>query len=361
MSNVVQLPILRRAARATDKTAALATCFHDLRHDPENVFWLKENAEFLNVLQTSGQTPDARVLDTYQSVYDGLWDRFAFFPQYYRFLLSICLDLEDLGMPGDTGARMAQTVARGAQVRGELSDLQRGEAARLLARRGEHVAGDPGLNDRLRGFCMNSGVFALPNKKAAYELTHIVFYLSEYGRRAPDLPTESETSLRYAGALAWLEGNSDLLAEVCIALRFGGWTPPAAWEDDVQAATRRFELTPADGWFTGDDYHAYLMGNWHGLLTGQDGFTGAVLEEPLRFSASPVPGCTALRELSQALYAMDGGRDGDWTRLAARLRNAMTVPAWSRLQELSGDWPGFDEFFRLFARETLADTSARAV
>ena len=79
-----------------------------------------------------------------------------------------------------------------------------------------------GLNDRLRGFARRSITFALPNKKAAYELTHIVFYLSEYGRRDPEVGQAFIDSLHFAGTLAFLELNLDLLAEICIALRFAG-------------------------------------------------------------------------------------------------------------------------------------------
>jgi hypothetical protein len=60
------------------------------------------------------------------------------------------------------------------------------EAQRLMARRDMAPKGeDATLEDRARYFMGRSDTFALPNKKAAYELTHLVFYLSEYGRCDP--------------------------------------------------------------------------------------------------------------------------------------------------------------------------------
>ena len=82
---------------------------------------------------------------------------------------------------------MGEWVATQGLAEVELSGFQRGEAFRLLSRRGKKIPIDTGLDDRLRQFINRSATLALPNKKAAYELTHIVFYLSEYGRRDPKL------------------------------------------------------------------------------------------------------------------------------------------------------------------------------
>ena len=109
------------------------------------------------------------------------------FAQYYRFYLSIFFDLEDMGLKVDVSGQMCVWVAAQGLAEAELSDLQFGEVSRLLARRGTKVFIDLGLDDRLRQFINRSATFALPNKKTAYELTHIVFYLSEYGRRDPNL------------------------------------------------------------------------------------------------------------------------------------------------------------------------------
>ena len=83
----------------------------------------------------------------------------------------------------------------------------------------------------MQGFIDQPETFTIPNKKAAYELTHIVFF--EYGRKDPGISTDAVRSLEFAGLLALLDHNRDILAEICITLRFAGQTPPLRWKDWV--------------------------------------------------------------------------------------------------------------------------------
>jgi hypothetical protein len=173
-------------------------------------------------------------LTHYQNFYYSLEHRLCFFPQYYRFILSLALalDLEALGRGQGESANLCQWVVDHNLVGAELSDLQRAEAVRLLERGlGRAQQDDPALVDRLHGFIDQSETFSIPNKKAAYELTHIIFYLSKYGRKGPGISTDAVRLLEFAGLLALLDHNTDLLAKICIALRFAGQTPPLGWED----------------------------------------------------------------------------------------------------------------------------------
>ncbi|MFC3117922.1 DUF6902 family protein [Jhaorihella thermophila] len=209
----------------------------------DDVFWLKENAELLNILECTGLDLGPDALAPHEGFYADIERRLGFFPQYYRFFLSICLDLEDLGMPGDKGEALCRWAAREGLADAELSDLQRAEARRLMLRRGiDPLPEDAGLEDRLRLFMDRSETFAMPNKKAAYELTHIVFYLSEYGRRDPGLSAAAAKSLEFAGILAFLDQNVDLLAEICVAMRHAGIAPSSIWEDWLEQETRRFAV-----------------------------------------------------------------------------------------------------------------------
>ena len=260
MSNVIHLNVPSHRQSKAESRSALLASFAQHRRFGDDVFWLKENAELLNILECTGLPLADQALAAHEGFYDQVEKRLGFFPQYYRFLLSICLDLEDLGMAGTKGEALCVWVAEQGLAEAELSDLQRAEARRLMQRRGvEPLPHDIGLTDRLHRFIDRSETFAMPNKKAAYELTHIVFYLSEYGRRDPHLSARALISLEYAGILAYLDQNADLLAEVCVALRFAGQTPSPIWEDWLagerqEILTRRaaieegFPLLAAKGW-----------------------------------------------------------------------------------------------------------------
>lgn len=121
-----------RQSSAAARQGALVRNFAEDRRGREDVFWLKENAEILNVLETTGAMLGPEALALHQPGYEQLEARLGFFPQYYRFHLSMCLDLEDLGFGGDKGARLAEWVAAQGLAEAELSDLQRAEARRVV-------------------------------------------------------------------------------------------------------------------------------------------------------------------------------------------------------------------------------------
>ncbi|MEM8576474.1 MAG: hypothetical protein AAGF60_01360 [Pseudomonadota bacterium] len=308
------------------------------------MYWLKENAEFLSVCVATG-TPLADP-EVYAAIYADLPRRMAFFPQYYRFWLSICLDLEALGLPGDQSGAMAQRVQRSDLVAAELSDLQRGEAAWLLSRRGITLP-DPGLEDRLRAFAARPATFGLPNRKAAYELTHIVFYLSAYGRRDPHLTRGALRSLDFAGLQAFLAQDIDLLAEICVALRFAGQTPSPIWEGAVLEGLRAVRIVPGAG--AEDDYHLYLMCQWLACAAAPDLRAAPLPDAPFAFAA-PQPRPSALRDLSRALMDMEG-RSADWDRMRPRVLPHLRQP--DVLAEAEASSPHFAPFFEVFARAAL--------
>jgi len=354
MSNVVRLEIPPRGQGRAARHAALLACFAGARRAPEEVFWLKENAELLNILECTGARPDAAALAPLQDFYDGAEDRLRFFPQYYRFILSICLDLEDLGLPGDKGARLCAWAARRGLAEAELSDLQRAEAVRLMARR--DVAALPGDADpeaRLRRFIGRSETFALPNKKAAYELTHIVFYLSEYGRIDPALEADAITSLEFAGLLAFLDRNADLLAEICIALRYAGHDPSPIWEQWLERETFGFIVETGPRVDLADAYHTYFVTSWLMALRGGRDFVKPAEPGPMSFHRAPMAPAP-LREMSQALYRLEAARSRDWARMRPHVAAALSGAGADILAEAEASSAHFEEFFAGFARAGAA-------
>ncbi|MEQ9693494.1 hypothetical protein [Shimia sp. SDUM112013] len=353
MTNIVHLDVPSRRLPRAERAAALMQSFARHRRFGDDVFWLKENAELLNILECTGAPVSEQGLAAYQGFYDKVEKRLQFFPQYYRFLLSICLDLEDLGMSGQKGPALADWVARQGFARAELSDLQRMEARRLMTRRGvDPLAEDAGLEDRMRAFIARSATFAMPNKKAAYELTHAVFYLSEYGRKDPMLDAETGTSLEFTGLLAFLEQNADLLAEVCIAMRYGGFDVPEVWARWLDRHTHLFEVETGAPGLPQDDYHEFLVCNWRLADTGDTAFAKPVSAERMAFFR-PEGGPGPLRELSECMFRMDD-RSDDWGKMRATVLDNLSEDAQAVVSWAETSCDRFGAFFQGFARADAA-------
>ena len=357
MSNVIQLNVPCQHQSSISRRNALIASFAQHRRFGDDVFWLKENAELLNILECSGQQLDDQALGFHQEFYAQVEKRLGFFPQYYRFLLSICLDLEDLGMPGNKGEVLCDWVAKEGLADTELSDLQRFEAHRLMMRRGiDPQPDDTGLEHRLRAFMDRSDTFAMPNKKAAYELSHIVFYLSEYGRQDPNLSEAAITSLEFAGLLAYLEQNADLLAEICVSLRFAAKTPSPVWENWIQRETHRFTIHSGAQVSAQDDYHDYFVCNWLMSVTGQDAFVKETSFDRMSFHrAEPYTG--PLRDISECMFRLEDKRSSDWQLMRPYVQDTLTEIGYDILIEAESSTDKFEAFFAGFARTGLRGVS----
>ncbi len=353
MSNVIQLNVPSQRQSLGARRSALIASFAQHRRFGDDVFWLKENAELLNILECTGMRLETDALAPHGGFYAQVEKRLGFFPQYYRFLLSICLDLEDLGMEGTKAESLCHWVAREGLADAELSDLQRAEARRLMQRRGiDPLPDDTGLINRLHNFIDRSETFAMPNKKAAYELTHIVFYLSEYGRRDPHLSPAAITSLEFAGILAYLDQNADLLAEICVALRYGGVTPSDIWEGWLEREVHRFGVTSGAHVSTQDEYHDYFVCNWLMSVSGRDAFFKEAGYESMAFHrANPTGG--PLREMSQTMFQLEDQRSSDWQVMRGHVEDALSEVGYEILTEAQASSDKFEAFFAGFARTGL--------
>jgi hypothetical protein len=350
MTNVIHLTPPSRINPQEARLGALLSCFAEYRRHSDDVFWLKENAEVLNILECTTTKPGDTALEAYANFYQTVEKRLHFFPQYYRFFLSITLDLEDLGMSGDAGERLVHWARTQDLPRAELSDLQRMEAVRLMARRDVAPDGDDRqLEDRARYFMGRSDTFALPNKKAAYELTHLVFYLSEYGRCDPQLNADAKRSLHFAGILAFIEQNADLLSEICIAMHYAGDVPPVLWTDWLKRETALFSVTDGPSVSVQDDYHEFLVCNWHQSLVGDAAFAKGFVFDRMRFDRN-VARATPMREMSEAMFSLDDARSGDWISMRLYMEDKLSPEAMQVLEQAETSSQHFEAFFHGFAR-----------
>lgn len=350
MTNVIQLARPSRINSQEARLGALLSCFAEHRRTQDDVFWLKENAEILNILECTGVKVDQAVLQPFEAFYANLTKRLHFFPQYYRFFLSIALDLEALGLMGDTAENLVAWVHAQDLPQAELSDLQRMEAVRLMQRRGITPNGDiAALEDRVRAFMGRSATFSLPNKKAAYELTHLLFYLSEYGRRDPQLDADAKRSLHFAGLLAFIEQNADLLAEICIAMHYAGETPPDLWTDWLRRETALFSVEDGPHMSVNDDYHEFFVCNWHQSVVGDASFAKGFVYDRMRFDRSPYR-TTPMREMSEAMMNLDDTRSGDWGAMRVQMEDTLSPEAMNVLEQAETSSIHFDAFFHGFSR-----------
>lgn len=353
MTNIISLSVPHRRQTMTERAGALIDVFANQRRYGEDVFWLKENAELLNILECTGTAVSENDLLVHQEFYSQLPQQLSFFPQYYRFLISISLDLEDLGLKGSIGESLCHWAAENNLPEAELSDLQRGEAHRLLSRRGASREIDPSLDHRLRQFINRSDTFALPNKKAAYELTHIVFYLSEYGRRDPQLEKSAIQSLNFVGILAYLDQNADLLAEVCIALRYAGQEPSAIWEDWISRTLSDYHVVSDINADVADSYHEYLVCSWMSATAELDGIGQAVLGGRTRFDRRDVYS-GPLRNMSNSLLQMEDSRSADWSKMRPILEQSIDEFGFEILNDAEKSTSEFEAFFERFSRIKIA-------
>ncbi|MAC73039.1 MAG: hypothetical protein CMG96_06305 [Marinovum sp.] len=349
MSNVIPFSV-PRANSQSGRIEAMIKCFATQRRFGDDVFWLKENAELLNILYSSGLTVDPADLAPYRDFYASIEKRMSFFPQYYRFLLSITQDLEALGLARGKAVPLTNWVDAQSLASAELSDLERAEAERLLQRGGIQVAsGNGGLLERLHRFISHTKTFAVPNKKAAYELTHIIFYLSEYGHQDPNISADAFISLEFAGLLALLDQNVDLLSEICIAMRFAGAMPPKEWETWIGEELAEYQVSECANGAVQDHYHSYFMGNWLAALRGNPVFEGKLLARAMSFQASQ-KSVSPLRGLSESIFKMDAQRCAEWEKMRGRITVDLSTDAYSILELAEKSSPRFEEFFAGFAR-----------
>ena len=352
-SNVIYAPFSTPSERQAASVGRLLHNFATERRAVTDVFWLKENGELLNILESTGAQVPQSLLAPHRATYDEIAERLAFFPQYYRFILSIALDLEDLGLEGNLSEAMCDWVVAQGLAEGETSDIQRLEAKRLLARRGRVAHGlDAGLDDRMRAFVSQPERFALPNKKAAYELTHIVFYLSEYGRKCPQLGRLAFKSLENVGIWAFLDGNIDLLAEICIAMRYAGYNPSGLWEEWIAQKMTETTISVDQGITKADDYHAVFMAAWLGGMRGGAGLDALAMPQADGTLNLTLPDTRtgALGQMSRGLYAIGGARSSDWDAMRGLLCDRMSPDAAELVKSVETECDGFGAFFESFSR-----------
>ena len=89
MSNVIALNAPSRLTPLKDRVSSLIECFAFHRRKGDDVYWLKENAELLNVLETTGATPGEEAFAPLAGFYENLEERIDANPKNERDYLNL--------------------------------------------------------------------------------------------------------------------------------------------------------------------------------------------------------------------------------------------------------------------------------
>ena len=292
---------------STDTVQAFAV----KRNNELSFAYLKENGELLSIAASSGLLLEPAALEHYRVFYDNALPTCKFFPQYFRFILGIVMDLENLGYQGNTGEKICEYVVQQGYLDYETSDTRRLEILTLLARRRPDGTLEKSYRNKLiqsiDKFISRPEHFVVFNKPLFYELTHFIFFLTNYGEAPCPLKNPPIEALTNVGILALLDDDVDLLSEICICFKFLGEKPPIFWETYVENSLSDIKIT-FDTSFASvmnsaiDEYHAYFMMNWLLALRKLPTFTEKFNGRTPNFSL-PQKELAVLPILSNALYA----------------------------------------------------------
>ena len=283
------------------------------RNNELSFSFLKENGELLSIIASRGMLVENGAIQSYKKFYDNSHAIVEFFPQYYRFILAMVLDLEDLGMKGSNGLEICNFVQSQNLIDFDTSDTRRLECFTLLERRIEIEASDPVLIENahkmIARFVADPQKFSRYNKPLFYEFTHLIFFLTRYGTSSPSLDADLIACTMNGGRLAYLDQDTDLLAEFCVCLNYLKAPVPRPWIVMLEQALNDIEifydqdvasaLNPSV-----DDYHPYLVINWALSFERSDCFSHRFQSGTPRFKMQ-YPENTILSRWSERLFEIE--------------------------------------------------------
>ena len=214
-------------------------------------------------------------------------------------------------MVGDKSAEISDYIISNNLLRFETSDVRRLEILHLLGRQGKtpSIIGDSleALKQRIHSFMSYSDLFTKFNRPFFYDLTHFIFFLTDYGKEKIQTTSDIIQSLLNVGLLAILDSDADLLSEICLCLKFLDQEPPKLWVDYCESTVDNMKIEYADSNSTGDqapdDYHMYFVANWLMKAVGRPAFRGQFLTGTPYFR-KPKNSESVLSCLSQTMHSV---------------------------------------------------------
>lgn len=243
--------------------------------------FLKENGELLSIAMNSNALVEPRVLDLYADFYSHCLQFTKLYPQFYRFTLGMAADLEKAGMKGCESRKIFEYIKDLRLLYFDTSDTRKLETLTMFQHQAPLNAEDTDLHlsiiRRIDKLISNPEWFTKFNKPLFYELTHIIFFLTDYGNQALPLQNDALRCLKYMGVLCLLDNDGDLLAEVCICLNYMNVSVPEYWDKFLKDSLDQVRIT-YDGTVAStlnpavDEYHMFFVLNWYQAIQGRPSF-----------------------------------------------------------------------------------------
>ena len=278
-----------------------------VKRNPSMSFpFLKENGELLSICANAAVLIEPRALDLYKDFYENALKLTESYPQYYRFTLGLVLDLELGGLSGHEGQKLAQYVDQENYVRFDTSDVRKLETLTMLRQAGQLSEDNNALYNAILGrideFVQNPSWYTKFNKPLFYDLTHIIFFLTDYGKTAIPLKSDLRACLMHMGTLALLDNDADLLSEICVCLIYIGSPVPQYWDDYLMRYSGEISISYNGSIASAlnpnvDEYHIYLVLNAYQAVRGRPVFKERFNGRTPSFSLTPAPP-TVLEKLS---------------------------------------------------------------
>lgn len=214
---------------------------------------------------------DPRGIELFEAFYAQSYEITRTFPQYFRFFLGLAQDLEYFGLKGSKSTLIVQYIEQNELLKFDTSYLRQLETLHLISRSRELSKEEKDLLCHIHkccsGFLNSPGRFTKFNRPLFYELTHIVFLLTDYGRAKLQHTDLILSSLWNAGSLAYLDCDIDLLSEIALCFNFIGENPPLYWSNLLTSQRENVRVVydveyQSAGHSLIDEYHLFLVLHW---------------------------------------------------------------------------------------------------
>ena len=293
-----------------------------VKRNPKLSFpFLKENGELLRIVVDSGFLIDSRAINLYSDFYKSALQLTRHYPQYFRFIFGIVIDLEKGGMPGNESEKIAKYILDKELVLFDMCSTRKLETLTMLQ---EVISlGRPlseirkSIIEDVDRILSNPDLYAKFNKPLFYEITHIIFFLTGYGKTLLPLQNDVEACLINMGLLCLLDNDADLLAEICICLIYIGAEIPSYWDSFLQKSFEQVNISYHETVSSAlnaavDEYHVYFVLNWYQAVNNRPSFQTNFKGRTPSFSLPPMRQ-SILSKLSDFSHQKHfNGNSADW-------------------------------------------------